>query len=317
MEKLQIGILSTASIAPRFIHAVQSSESCEAAALASRNLQKAQEKAADWGVPKACGSYKELLEDDSLDAIYIPVINDAHEYWARRALEAGYHVLCEKPCTLSAEETAGLFALAREKGRFFMEMNKVVFLPVIQEIRRRYQAGFFGEIPMADFTNWIDPSYNPWFGDLQHGGGPVYGHAIYSLELMQYLLGCYAKDWCCLCTGSLDRAENQTSMTIRMENGTLIANKTSTLARTRNTALLYGEKAWVEIPEYWKARRAVIHTAEGEEILEYPCKHELVYEVEHAAECIRKGLPESPVMTERMSVEAIRVLDAMQKNRGK
>lgn len=317
MKKLKIGVLSTASIAPRFIRAAQQTDCCEVLAIASRRIERAREMAEQCGVPTAYGSYEALLADERLDAIYIPVINNEHFLWTKRTLEAGKHALCEKPCTLVPEQTRALFALAREKGLFLMEMNKIVFLPVMCELRCRIQNGELGKIALADFTNCTDPRYNVWFTDLEKGGGPLYGHAVYSLQLMRFLLDCRAEAFCGLCTRAFGACEDQVSMTVRMENGTLFANKTSLTVKTRNCAMLYGEKAWVEIPEYWKARKAIIRFSDGtEETLEYPCEHELLYEIEHAAACIRDGLTESPVMTEAMSVEAIEIIDALQKGRG-
>ena len=71
----------------------------------------------------------------------------------------------------------------------------------------------------------------------------------------------------------------------------------------------------MEIPSYWKAREATIHHSEGtKETLSYPCDHELVYEIDHVAECIQKGLTESPVMTEEMTVSAIRILNEIKRS---
>ncbi|MCI9306217.1 MAG: Gfo/Idh/MocA family oxidoreductase, partial [Lachnospiraceae bacterium] len=96
MKKLRFGILSTSSIAPRFIKGVQAAENCEAYALASRSLKKAREKAALWNVPRAYGSYEELLESDEIDVAYVAMINSKHYKYAKMALEHGKHVLCEK-----------------------------------------------------------------------------------------------------------------------------------------------------------------------------------------------------------------------------
>ena len=308
--KLRIGILSTASIVPRFIKAVQSTDTCEASALASRTLKKAQEKATLWNVPKAFGSYEELLCSDDIDAAYIAMINSDHYHYAQMALEQGKHVLCEKPFTLNARDSRELFALAREKGLFIMEMQKCVFLPVMQEIKRLIQEGALGTIHMADFSSSFDASYNAWMFDPEKGGGPLYGNGIYSTELMQYLFDCKITQWSGLCARGQYSVENQFATSMVMENGILFTNRTSTSVTTIHTAYLYGEKGYIEIPEYWKARKAILHFADQDPvILEYPCEYELVYEVLHAEECIRKGLSESPVMTEAMTVHAIDVLN--------
>lgn len=304
------GILSTSSITPRFIAAVRDSRGSQVTALASRSLEMAKEKAELWQVPKAYGSYEELLKDEEVDVVYISTINSLHYHYAYLALEAGHHVLCEKPFTLSVEESRELFSLARAKGRFIMEAEKVVFLPVMRELKRRIQEGKFGKITMADFSSSFDPGYNTWFFDASKGGGPLYGNAIYSLQLLSYLFDCPAIEAKGLCTKSPSGVEDQFAVSILMENGLLAANKTSTRAQTCHTAYLYGEKGFAEIPSYWKAQEAVLHFSDGSiERLSYPCAHELVYEVEHVSACIRKGLCESPVMTEKMTLSAISLLN--------
>lgn len=313
MEKLRFGILSTSSIAPRFIKGVQATEGCEATGLASRSLEKAQEKAALWNVPKAYGSYEELLGSEEIDVAYVAMINSEHYRYAKMALQQGKHVICEKPFTLSTSESRELFALARKRGLFIMEAQKVLFLPVVQKLKELIQSGSLGAVKMADFSSSFDAGYNTWFYDAQKGGGPLYGNAIYSLQLMEYLFECKVTDWTGLCTKSHTSVENQFSISMLMENGLLFTNKTSTSVATAHTGYLYGEKGYAEIPDYWKARKAILHYPDKEPvILEYPCEYELMYEVLHAEQCIRNHLTESPVITEDLTVHAIEVLNAIQ-----
>ena len=244
--KLRIGILSTASIVPRLIGAVRAAEvylsdshspydGFTVSSIASRSLKNARQKALLWNVPKAFGSYEELIESGEADVIYIAMINSEHYHYAKLALEAGRHVLCEKPFTLEPSQAEELFALARRKGLFLMEMQKVVFLPVVRQIKDLIQKGGFGRITMADFSSSFDAGYNGWFFDGAKGGGPLYGNAGYSLQLMQYLLDCYAAEWTGLCTRSQSGVEDQFSLAVRMENDTLYANKTSIRTDTIHT----------------------------------------------------------------------------------
>lgn len=195
-----------------------------------------------------------------------------------------------------------------------MEAQKVLFLPVIQKIKELIEAGSFGPIKMADFSSSFDPGYNTWFFDPEKGGGPLYGNAIYSLQLMQYLFNCKVTGWSGLCTKGQTPVENQFSLSLLMENGLLFTNKTSTAVTTSHTAYLYGEKGFIEIPDYWKARKAILHYHnQAPVVLEYPCDHELMYEALHVEDCIRKGLTLSPVMTEALTLDAITLLTAVQK----
>ena len=114
--ELRYGILSTSSIAPRFIAAVRACGKGEILAVSSRSLSKAQEKAAQLEIPTAYGSHEELLRDEKVNIVYISNVNAQHYPWAKKALLAGKHVICEKPCTTSYAHTKELYELAKEKG---------------------------------------------------------------------------------------------------------------------------------------------------------------------------------------------------------
>ena len=116
MKKIRWGVLSTAKIGlEKVIPAMQKGEHCEMAAIASQSLEKAQNAAAQLGIPKTYGSYAELLADVEIDAVYIPLPNHLHVPWASKALEAGKHVLCEKPIGLTVAEAENLLEETRKK----------------------------------------------------------------------------------------------------------------------------------------------------------------------------------------------------------
>src|SRR3984893_15734811 len=115
MNKVRWGVLSTANIGTeKVIPAMQQGTYCEITALASRRLENAQAAAARLGIPKAYGSYEELLADPEIDAIYNPLPNHLHVPWSVKALEAGKHVLCEKPIALTSAEAQTLVDVARQ-----------------------------------------------------------------------------------------------------------------------------------------------------------------------------------------------------------
>jgi predicted dehydrogenase len=105
MSKVRWGILSTANIGvAKVIPAMQQGEYCEITTIASRDLGRAQAAAEQLGIPKAYGSYEELLADPEVDAVYNPLPNHLHVPWSIKAIEAGKHVLCEKPIGLTSDE---------------------------------------------------------------------------------------------------------------------------------------------------------------------------------------------------------------------
>ncbi len=311
MEQLRYGILSTSSIAPRFIAALRASGRGEAVAVSSRTLEKARDKASQWNIPKAYGSHRELLEDKNVDIVYISAVNGQHYPLAKAALEAGKHVVCEKPCTTSETHTRELFRLAREKKLFFMEAEKMLFLPAILEVRRRIEKGELGEIYMAELSHSFPASYNTWMFDKSVGGGTLLSSGIYAAQLLAWLFGPIKKIQG-VKSAFEDGTEWQYVLSGEMQAGQLFSIKNSTRAILDNTARIFGTKGYVEIPEYWKARKAIFHIAGAEETVEFPCQHELIYEIEHIADCFAQGLLTSPVVTEELSVAGIRALEEVE-----
>ena len=309
---MNIGILSTSSIAPRFIAAVREEGSFEIIALSSRTLEKAREKADAWNIPKAYGSHEDLLADQDVDMVYISAVNSAHYKWAKAALLAGKHVICEKPCTTQEVQTRELYAMAKERNLFLMEAQKMLFLPAVQAVKAAIDSGKLGKIRMAEFNHSFYGSYNNWMYDEAAGGGPLLSSAIYVIELLQFLFDCKIAEIDGICTkypGT--NVEEQYVISGRMENGVLFSLKNSTVALLKNGACIYGETGYAELPDYWKARKVIFsdHKTQSEE--NYPCDHELVYEVRHIADCFSRELTESPVVTGEFSANAIRVLEQM------
>ena len=306
---IRYGILSTSSIAPRFIAGVRAAGGAEVVALSSRTLEKAREKAALWQIPTAYGSHTQLLEDANVDVVYISTVNAQHYPWAKAALEHGKHVVCEKPCTTSSEQTRELFRIAREKGLFFMEAEKMLFLPAVLEAKKAIREGIIGQIYMAELSHSFQATYNTWMFDSAAGGGPLFSSGIYAVQLIAWLFGPITA-----IRGEKsslpDGVEWQYILTGQTESGVLFSAKNSTRAILDNTARIYGTKGYLELPEYWKARKLILHVAgQPPQVMEYPCQHELQYEAAHIRQCLEKGLTTSPVVTEEISVGGIAALE--------
>lgn len=313
---LRYGIMSTSSIAPRFIAAVRTAGAGEIVAVSSRTLQKAKAKAQEWEIPTAYGSHRELLDDKNVDIVYISSVNAEHYPLAKQALQMGKHVVCEKPCTTCAAHTRELFRLAREKNRFFMEAEKMLFLPAIVEVRDKILNRELGKIHMAELNHSFSAGYNSWLFDRALGGGPLLSSGIYAVQLLQWLFG-DIKTIYGVKSALPDGTEWQYVLTGEMECGVLFSVKNSTQAVLDNVARFSGTRGYVEIPQYWKARKAVVYKlGQDPETVDYPCDHELIYEANHIAKCIREGKITSPVVTEELSVAGIAILEQIKSQWG-
>ena len=304
--ELSYGILSTSSIAPRFIAAVRASGKGKITAVSSRTLEKAREKATQWDIPTAYGCHEDLLKDENVNIVYISNVNTAHYPWAKAALLAGKHVICEKPCTTTEAQTKELYALARKQGLFFMEAQKMLFLPAVLAAKERLAD--LGKITMAEMSHSFPASYNGWMFDKDAGGGPLLSSGIYAVQLMAWLFGQITD-----IRGTASKLETgvewQYILTGQTETGVLFSAKNSTRAVLDNTCRIFGQNGYIELPNYWKAQKVIVHMGGETQTLEFPCEYELVYEAQHIAQCLEKGLLNSPVITEEISLEGIRAIE--------
>ncbi|MDP6467614.1 MAG: Gfo/Idh/MocA family oxidoreductase, partial [Pirellulaceae bacterium] len=148
MAGIRWGILSTAKIGTeKVIPAMQQGELCEIAAISSRSVETAVEVAKRLGIPKAYGSYEEILADPEIDAIYNPLPNHLHVAWSIRALEAGKHVLCEKPIGLSSAEGQQLVDAGKQHPSLkLMEAFMYRHHPQWQRARQIVNDGGIGQL---------------------------------------------------------------------------------------------------------------------------------------------------------------------------
>ncbi len=192
MKKLRFGILSTAKIGRVYtIPAMQQSEYCEVSAIASRNLERAVSVARELSIPKAYGSYEELLNDPDIDAIYIPLPNHLHVQWSIKCLESGKHVLCEKPIGMDAVDARKLKEAAkRYPGLHVMEAFMYRHHPRWQRVAEIVRSGKLGEIKTVHsmFSYYNDDPDN-YRNSVEMGGGGLMDIGCYSISVARLIFG--------------------------------------------------------------------------------------------------------------------------------
>src|SRR5215218_5096560 len=143
------GILSTARIAERIVVGARGAENAEVTAVGSRDQARAQAYADEHGIAHVYGSYEELLASDEIDAVYIPLPNSMHVDWSIKALDAGKHVLSEKPLTRDPAQVDEAFDAASRAGRVLMEAFMWRFHPQTDELVRLVRSGTIGEVRLV------------------------------------------------------------------------------------------------------------------------------------------------------------------------
>ena len=190
MKKVVWGVLSTAKIGwEKVIPAMLKSEHCELRGIASRNLEKGQKIADQFGIPKAYGSYEELLADPEIEAIYNPLPNHEHVPRTLAAARAGKHVLCEKPVALTAQEAEQLREVASHVH--IMEAFMVRFHPQWLSVRERVQAGELGDVrSIQSYFSYFNADANNIRNQADIGGGALYDIGCYPIVTARFLFGC-------------------------------------------------------------------------------------------------------------------------------
>ena len=191
MRKVRWGVLSTAKIGRvHVIPAMQKGEATTIAAVASRDAATARRVADELGIETAYGSYEALLADPTIEAIYNPLPNHLHVPWTLKALEAGKHVLCEKPVALDAAQAEQLVEASARTGRLVAEAFMVRHHPQWRKALEIVQSGRLGEVRAIQtlFAYYLDDRTNIR-NQADIGGGGLYDIGCYAINTARYLFG--------------------------------------------------------------------------------------------------------------------------------
>ena len=191
MATVNWGVLGTALIArTHVIPALQAAERCALTAIASRTSGGAESVAREFGIPVAHGSYEAMLQDPAIDCVYVPLPNHLHAEWIKRVADAGKHILCEKPLTLTAQEARLVGDHCAARGVLVMEAFMYRFHPAWDMVRGLIADGRIGRV--TDVGVWFSfRSTRPtdYRHDPSSGGGALYDVGCYATDVIRTLLG--------------------------------------------------------------------------------------------------------------------------------
>ena len=187
-KKLRWGVLSTAAIGlKKVIPAMQLGQSASIDAIASRDLGKARQAATALGIPRAYGSYEELLADPEIDAIYNPLPNQLHIAWTIKAAEAGKHVLCEKPFSMTVAEAKSLLAVRSRTGVKIGEAFMIRSYPQWLRVRELLNQGRVGELrSVFGFFSYFNVDPTNIRNQVEAGGGALMDIGCYLIHASRY-----------------------------------------------------------------------------------------------------------------------------------
>ncbi|OBI49338.1 Gfo/Idh/MocA family protein [Mycobacterium sp. E796] len=317
-NRVRIGILGAARIASAaLIKPAKGHAEVEVAAVAARDVSRAQAFAAKHGIARVHESYEALLADPGLDAIYNPLPIALHGRWTRAALTAGKHVLCEKPFTANATEAREIARLAAESDRVVMEAFHYRYHPCAARVEEIIASGELGKLVRVE-GHWCF-----WMPKFSHNR---YNYSLAGGALMD--LGCYAVDMVRRFGGStpevvsahakLRGPEVDRTMTAELRfagghTGRIHCSMWST-DPPRFTAKVVGDRGELRLHPLIPFQRFSVRSADGKRVEQFPVRPTYAYQLDAFAAAVLRGEPVKTGPDE--AVENMTVIDAMYRAAG-
>lgn len=334
MKPIQWGILSTGGIAETFARGLKTSKTGVLEAVGSRTLQAALSFAKKYQVPKAYGTYQELLDDPAVEAVYIAPPHPFHAQWAVRAARAGKHILCEKPLTMDYPDAVKVVEAARKNGVFLMEAFMYRCHPQTAKLVELIHKKIIGDVRLIQASFCFDKPL-----DLKHrlfnrklGGGGILDIGCYPISMSRLLAGAaLGKPFVeplevkgTAVVGKKSRVDEIALASLKFP-GDILAELSCASRVDRGTSMVKidGSRGTLLVPSPWFATwdpgtSYLLLRQKGEkkdQKIPIRCDRNLyTVEADAAAKAIREGRRESPVMTWADTLGNIKTLDLWRKS---
>jgi len=305
MKKVRWGILGAGNIARQFASDIAFATNATLQAVGSREGDKAGAFAAEFGIPRAHGSYENLISDPDVDAIYIATPHSFHLEHSLAAIRAGKAVLCEKPLTPSPDECRTLIRAARAHDVYLMEGLWSAFLPSIQKARAWLNEGRIGEIVQvrADFGFLapFDPDSRLWNPSL--AGGAMLDIGIYPVAFNRLMLGRGPDEIKSVIRRASTGVDDQVFSMFQTGDVTSVLS-CSFKCNLSNTGSVIGTTGRIDLPNFWRSTSAFLYenTTLAEEFLDDRQGDGFEFEIEAASQDILDGRKQSEIVPHSLSL---------------
>jgi predicted dehydrogenase len=242
---MNVGNIATGHIAEKAATTLAAMEDMQCLAVGSRSLEKAQAFASRFGIPRAYGSYAELLADPDVQLVYVAVPHHMHFSVTRDAILAGKPCLVEKSFMMNATEAAAILALAREKGVFVAEAMWPRYMPVLQMGRELLASGIIGEPRMITGTITYNVSDKERVQKPEMGGGALLDLGVYVLNFVRMYCDSPISQINTTCIRSESGVDATEVITMLLEDGTLASVQASAWCQGENVGVIAGTTGYL------------------------------------------------------------------------
>lgn len=315
------GLLGPGRIAEKFAEAMQAHDVGTLAAVASRDIDRARAFADRHGVDTAYGNYEALYGDDSLDAIYIATPHNFHLEQALAAIAHGKHLLVEKPLTVTAAESAELFAAAREKGVFVMEALWSLFLPAYQQANAWLAKGNIGEIGSvrSSFGFVVPRKPQDRLLNPELAGGVLLDMGIYTVATSQWFMQAEPEAVVSRVNVGPTGVDETCAIQLHYPGAKTSQLMCSFENRYDNELIVFGNKGRLLIHRnFWQAEKiSLVGNDNSVHTIDCPVEiNGFEYQIRHVVQCVADGKLESDVMTHDRTLSSQRIMDRIRRDAG-
>ena len=313
MGKTGWGIIGTGNIAHKFATGLQACADATLVAVGSRKQETADKFGDEFDVAHRHASYEALANDPDVDVVYVSTPHAFHHDNTILCLEAGKHVLCEKPFAINATQAREMIAVAREQKRFLMDAVWSRFQPAQVRMRELIAHGVIGEVRMIEsdfgFRAGVNPEARLFKASL--GGGALLDVGIYNIQLASMLLG-PATEVKALAQLGETGVDEQAAVVTMHAGGRIALSSTAIRTTTQHAATVFGTEGWIELDKPWWRTNGLTLVVQGEEPehIDAPMvSNGYNYEAEEVMKCIDAGKLESDGMPLDETVSIVETMD--------
>jgi len=318
-DRIRWGIAATGGIARGFAQGLVETPDAQIVAVASRSAERAESFGAEFDIPHRHASYDDLAADDDIDIVYVATPHARHDADTLLFLEAGKHVLCEKPFALNAVQAQRMIDTARERGLFVMEAIWSRFLPAYVILGELLAESAIGEVDSVDASFGLqfpwDPAHRLF--DLALGGGALLDLGIYPLQLASLVLGAPTQVRAVGALGSTG-ADEHVAAVLAHESSALATVRAATRVNLECTARIAGTDGVIDLPAFMHCPDSLtITTPRGVERRDAPIVGQgLRYQVGEVHRCLRAGAHESAVIPHAETLGLAATMDRIREQIG-
>jgi dihydrodiol dehydrogenase / D-xylose 1-dehydrogenase (NADP) len=314
------GILGPGVIARKFVGDIKHVMNAEVIAVGSRSIENAERFAQQFQIPRAYGSYEQLVRDADVDIIYVATPHPAHKDNVMSCLRAGKAVLCEKPFTINAQEAEEMVQYAKEAKLFLMEAMWTRFLPAVVKAKEWLSTERIGEVRMvkADFgfrIGW-DPEHRLLNPEL--GGGSLLDAGIYPISFASMVFGEAPETIVSSSHIGETGVDEHFSALFTYSGGRTAALNGAVRLQMRNDAFIFGTEGYIHVPNFLMAKSADLFI-NGVLVDSFKYDGEetgYAFEAAEATRCLQEGLIESKIMPANETLQLMQTLDTIRQQWG-